>query len=104
MGLFALWLNDPNSPPLFGFPLSHSLHPIAMIGKSELWCAGNRTCLSYGLLILGFLATTWLAGKKSTTLASLMHGTNLRIKDPLEVVKTQQLIAGSEAYNWTNLK
>jgi len=61
-GSACLCAHDPNKHHFFWLPIIHSL-TIAMMGKVELWCAGNRTCPIYGAVILGFLANYLLAGK-----------------------------------------
>jgi ABC-2 type transport system permease protein len=74
MGLFVFVLNDPNSTTSFWLSIIPLTSPIAMMGRVSYGVPGIELALSMGLLILGFLATTWLAGK-IYRIGILMHGT-----------------------------
>ncbi|MFC3879202.1 ABC transporter permease [Algoriphagus namhaensis] len=74
MGLFVFVLNDPNSSTSFWLSIIPLSSPIAMMGRVSFGVPWYEMLLSMGLLILGFLATTWIAGK-IYRIGILMHGT-----------------------------
>lgn len=89
MGLFVFVLQDPNSTTSFWLSVIPLTSPIAMMGRISygvpLWELG----LSMGLLILGFLLTTWLAGK-IYRIGILMHGTKPSYKILWKWIKASQ--------------
>ena len=87
MGLFVFVLNDPNSTTSFWLPIIPLTSPIAMMGRVSYGVPGIELALSMGLLILGFLATTWLAGK-IYRIGILMHGTKPTYKTLWKWIKT----------------
>jgi ABC-2 type transport system permease protein len=73
-------VNDPTSGlALFGslFPLTS---PIVMMGRLPYGVPAWQLALSFGLLILGFVATTWLAAKIYRT-GILMYGKKVTWKE-----------------------
>jgi len=87
MGLFVFVLNDPNSTTSFWLSIIPLTSPIAMMGRVSYGVPGLELALSMGLLILGFLATTWLAGK-IYRIGILMHGTKPTYKTLWKWIKT----------------
>lgn len=74
MGLFVFVLNDPNSTTSFWLSIIPLSSPIAMMGRVSFGVPWYEMLLSMSLLILGFLFTTWVAGK-IYRIGILMHGT-----------------------------
>jgi ABC-2 type transport system permease protein len=87
MGLFVFVLNDPNSTTSFWLSIVPLTSPIAMMGRVSYGVPGLELALSMGLLILGFLGTTWLAGK-IYRIGILMHGTKPTYKTLWKWIKT----------------
>jgi ABC-2 type transport system permease protein len=87
MGLFVFVLNDPNSTTSFWLSIIPLTSPIAMMGRVSYGVPGIELALSMGLLIIGFLATTWLAGK-IYRIGILMHGTKPTYKTLWKWIKT----------------
>lgn len=87
MGLFVFVLNDPNSTTSFWLSIIPLTSPIAMMGRVSFGVPGLELALSMGLLILGFLATTWMAGK-IYRIGILMHGTKPSYKTLWKWIKT----------------
>jgi len=87
MGLFVFVLNDPNSTTSFWLSIIPLTSPIAMMGRVSYGVPGLELALSMGLLILGFLGTTWLAGK-IYRIGILMHGTKPTYKTLWKWIKT----------------
>jgi len=79
-------IQDPNSGlAVFGslFPLTS---PIVMMGRIPFGVPGWQLALSIGLLIGGFLLTTWLAGKIYRT-GILMYGKKVTWKEIIKWVR-----------------
>lgn len=74
MGLFVFVLQEPNSTTSFWLSMVPLTSPIAMMGRISYGVPFWELALSIGLLVLGFLFTTWLAGK-IYRIGILMHGT-----------------------------
>ncbi|MDN3205118.1 ABC transporter permease [Algoriphagus sediminis] len=74
MGLFVFVLNDPNSTTSFWLSIIPLSSPIGMMGRVSYGVPWYELLLSMGLLVLGFLATTWIAAK-IYRIGILMHGT-----------------------------
>ncbi|TFV96223.1 ABC transporter permease [Algoriphagus kandeliae] len=74
MGLFVFVLQDPNSTTSFWLSIIPFTSPIAMMGRISYGVPFWELGLSMGLLVLGFLGTTWLAAK-IYRIGILMHGT-----------------------------
>ncbi len=74
MGLFVFVLQDPTSSTSFWLSIIPLTSPIAMMGRISYGVPLWELALSMGLLIGGFLFTTWLAGK-IYRIGILMHGT-----------------------------
>lgn len=74
LGLFVFVLNDPNSNASFWLSIIPLTSPIAMMGRVSYGVPWTDLALSMGLLIGGFLFTTWMAGK-IYRIGILMHGT-----------------------------
>ena len=87
MGLFVFVLNDPNSSTSFWLSIIPLTSPIAMMGRVSYGVPGLELALSMGLLIVGFLGTTWLAGK-IYRIGILMHGTKPTYKTLWKWIKT----------------
>jgi ABC-2 type transport system permease protein len=87
MGLFVFVLNDPNSTTSFWLSIVPLTSPIAMMGRVSYGVPGLELALSMGLLIVGFLGTTWLAGK-IYRIGILMHGTKPNYKTLWKWIKT----------------
>lgn len=87
MGLFVFVLNDPNSTTSFWLSIVPLTSPIAMMGRVSYGVPFWELALSMGLLILGFLFTTWVAGK-IYRIGILMHGTKPSYKTLWKWIKT----------------
>ncbi|WP_075351757.1 ABC transporter permease [Algoriphagus marinus] len=87
MGLFVFVLNDPNSTTSFWLSIIPLTSPIAMMGRVSYGVPLWELILSMGLLISGFLFTTWLAGK-IYRIGILMHGTKPTYKTLWKWIKT----------------
>jgi len=74
MGLFVFVLQDPSSSTSFWLSIIPLTSPIAMMGRISYGVPYWELGLSMGLLVLGFLGTTWLAAK-IYRIGILMHGT-----------------------------
>lgn len=74
MGLFVFVLQDPNSTTSFWLSVVPLTSPIAMMGRISYGVPFWELALSMILLIIGFLGTTWLAGR-IYRIGILMHGT-----------------------------
>ena len=79
MGLFVFVLDDPNSNVSFWLSIIPFTSPIAMMGRASYGVPFFDLTLSMGLLILGFLSTTWFAGK-IYRIGILIHGTKVNYK------------------------
>ena len=73
LGLFVFVLQDPNSMVSFWLSIFPLTSPIAMMGRISFGVPFWELALSIGLLIIGFLFTTWVAGK-IYRIGILMHG------------------------------
>ncbi|TDQ17609.1 ABC-2 type transport system permease protein [Algoriphagus boseongensis] len=89
MGLFVFVLQDPNSTTSFWLSVIPLTSPIAMMGRISYGVPFWELALSMGLLIAGFLFTTWLAGK-IYRIGILMHGTKPTYKILWKWVKASQ--------------
>lgn len=89
MGLFVFVLQDPNSTTSFWLSVIPLTSPIAMMGRVSYGVPFWELGLSIGLLIGGFLFTTWLAGK-IYRIGILMHGTKPTYKTLWKWIKTSQ--------------
>jgi len=87
MGLFVFVLNDPNSTASFWLSIIPLTSPIAMMGRVSYGVPIMELLLSMGLLITGFLFTTWVAGK-IYRIGILMHGTKPTYKTLWKWIKT----------------
>lgn len=87
MGLFVFVLNDPNSTASFWLSIIPLTSPIAMMGRVSYGVPIMELILSMGLLIAGFLCTTWMAGK-IYRIGILMHGTKPTYKTLWKWIKT----------------
>lgn len=87
MGLFVFVLQDPNSSTSFWLSVVPLTSPIAMMGRVSFGVPFWELALSMILLILGFLGTTWLAGK-IYRIGILMHGTKPSYKTLWKWIKT----------------
>lgn len=89
MGLFVFVLQDPNSTTSFWLSVIPLTSPIAMMGRISYGVPFWELALSMGLLVAGFLFTTWLAGK-IYRIGILMHGTKPTYKILWKWVKASQ--------------
>lgn len=89
MGLFVFVLQDPTSTTSFWLSIIPLTSPIAMMGRISYGVPFWELALSIGLLILGFLFTTWLAGK-IYRIGILMHGTKPTYKILWKWIKSSQ--------------
>ena len=89
MGLFVFVLQDPNSSTSFWLSMVPLTSPIAMMGRISYGVPFWELALSIGLLVGGFLFTTWLAGK-IYRIGILMHGTKPTYKILWKWIKTNQ--------------
>jgi ABC-2 type transport system permease protein len=89
MGLFVFVLQDPNSTTSFWLSVIPLTSPIAMMGRISYGVPFWELGLSIGLLIIGFLFTTWLAGK-IYRIGILMHGTKPTYKILWKWIKSSQ--------------
>ncbi|WP_192348123.1 ABC transporter permease [Algoriphagus sp. Y33] len=87
MGLFVFVLNDPSSTTSFWLSVIPLTSPIAMMGRMSYGVPIWELMLSMGLLIAGFLFTTWVAGK-IYRIGILMHGTKPSYKTLWKWIKT----------------
>ncbi len=87
MGLFVFVLDDPNSRVSFWLSVIPFTSPIAMMGRASYGVPFWDLTLSMGLLIFGFLSTTWVAGK-IYRIGILMHGTKVNYKTLWKWLKT----------------
>nr|HAD52542.1 ABC transporter permease [Algoriphagus sp.] len=87
MGLFVFVLQDPNSTTSFWLSIIPLTSPIAMMGRVSYGVPFGELGLSMLSLILGFLATTWLAGK-IYRIGILMHGTKPSYKTLWKWIKS----------------
>jgi ABC-2 type transport system permease protein len=62
-GLFIFILDDPHGPVSFWFSVIPFTSPIAMVGRLGFDVPGWQLALSMGLLVAGFIFTTWIAGR-----------------------------------------
>ncbi|MCH7397606.1 ABC transporter permease [Belliella sp. DSM 107340] len=79
LGLFVFVLDDPNSNVSFWLSIVPFTSPIAMMGRASYGVPFFDLALSMSLLIIGFLSTTWFAGK-IYKIGILMHGSKVNYK------------------------
>lgn len=89
MGLFVFVLQDPNSTTSFWLSIIPLTSPIAMMGRISFGVPFWELSLSVGLLIGGFLFTTWLAAK-IYRIGILMHGTKPTYRILWKWIKSSQ--------------
>jgi ABC-2 type transport system permease protein len=79
MGLFIFVLDDPNSRVSYWLSIIPFTSPVAMMGRVSFGVPWHQLTLSIGLLVAGFLGTTWMAGK-IYRIGILVHGTKVGYK------------------------
>lgn len=79
MGLFIFVLDDPNSKVSYWLSIVPFTSPVAMMGRVSFGVPLSQLVLSVSLLVVGFLFTTWSAGK-IYKIGILMHGTKVNYK------------------------
>ncbi|WP_162340905.1 ABC transporter permease [Cyclobacterium salsum] len=79
MGLFIFVLDDPNSRVSYWLSIIPFTSPVAMMGRVSFGVPWHQLALSIGLLVAGFLSTTWMAGK-IYRIGILVHGTKVGYK------------------------
>lgn len=89
MGLFVFVLQDPNSNTSFWLSIIPLTSPIAMMGRISYGVPFWELALSMGLLVAGFLITTWIAGK-IYRIGILMHGTKPSYKILWKWIRSSQ--------------
>ncbi len=73
-------VNDPQGPVAFWFSMIPFTSPIVMLGRVPFGVPTWQLALSMTLLILGFLATTWIASK-IYRVGILMYGKKVTYKE-----------------------
>lgn len=86
MGLFIFVLDDPNSKVSYWLSIVPLTSPVAMMGRVSFGVPLSQLVLSVSLLIIGFLITTWSAGK-IYKIGILVHGTKVNYKTLWKWVK-----------------
>jgi ABC-2 type transport system permease protein len=89
LGLFVFVLQDPNSSTSFWLSIIPLTSPIAMMGRISFGVPFWELGLSVTLLVIGFLTTTWLAGK-IYRIGILMHGTKPTYKTLWKWIRSSQ--------------
>jgi ABC-2 type transport system permease protein len=79
MGLFIFVLDDPNSNVSYWLSIVPFTSPVAMMGRVSFGVPLSQLVLSVSLLVVGFLFTTWSAGK-IYKIGILVHGTKVNYK------------------------
>lgn len=87
MGLFVFVLQDPSSSVSFWLSIVPLTSPIAMMGRISFGVPFWELALSMGLLVFGFLGTTWIASKVYR-IGILMHGTKPTYQTLLKWIRT----------------
>ena len=87
MSLFVFVLQDPYSSVSFWLSIVPLTSPIAMMGRISYGVPFWELVLSMGLLVLGFLGTTWMASKVYR-IGILMHGTKPTYRTSLKWIRT----------------
>uniref|UniRef100_UPI0040476058 ABC transporter permease n=1 Tax=Algoriphagus sp. TaxID=1872435 RepID=UPI0040476058 len=87
MSLFVFVLQDPYSSVSFWLSIVPITSPIAMMGRISYGVPFWELALSMGLLVLGFLGTTWMASKVYR-IGILMHGTKPTYRTLLKWIRT----------------
>ena len=78
-GLFTFILDDPHSTVSVWLSIIPFTSPIAMMGRIAFGVPAWQLALSMVSLILGFMLTTWVAGR-IYRVGILMHGTKINYK------------------------
>jgi len=78
-GLFTFIVNDPHSTVSVWLSIIPFTSPIAMMGRIAFGVPAWQLALSMVSLILGFMLTTWVAGR-IYRVGILMHGTKINYK------------------------
>jgi ABC-2 type transport system permease protein len=78
-GLFTFIMNDPHSTVSVWLSIIPFTSPIAMMGRIAFGVPAWQLALSMISLILGFMLTTWVAGR-IYRVGILMHGTKINYK------------------------
>ena len=78
-GLFTFIMNDPHSTVSVWLSIIPFTSPIAMMGRIAFGVPAWQLALSMFSLILGFMLTTWVAGR-IYRVGILMHGTKINYK------------------------
>ena len=79
MGLFMFVLRDPHGTVSFWLSIIPFTSPVAMVGRIAYEVPLWQLLLSMALLILGFILTTWIAGR-IYRVGILMTGTKVNYK------------------------
>jgi ABC-2 type transport system permease protein len=87
LGLFVFVLNDPNSNVSFWLSIIPLTSPIAMMGRVSFGIPPSDLLISMTLLVLGFLFSTWVAGK-IYRIGILIHGSKVNYKTLWKWIKT----------------
>ncbi|EON77750.1 membrane protein, putative [Lunatimonas lonarensis] len=79
MGLFIFVLDDPNSKISYWLSIIPFTSPVAMMGRVSFGVPFIQLAISISLLVVGFLTTTWAAGK-IYRIGILIHGSKVSYK------------------------
>jgi ABC-2 type transport system permease protein len=86
MVMIGFIVSNPGGPVAFWFSIIPFTSPIIMMARIPFGVPVWEVWLSMGLLILGFLGTTWLAGKIYRT-GILMYGKKINYKELWKWIK-----------------
>lgn len=88
MGLFIFVLDDPNSNTSFWLSIIPLTSPIGMMGRASYGIPIYDLLLSMGLLVAGFLISTWIASK-IYRIGILINGTKVNYKTLWKWLRTE---------------
>lgn len=86
MVMIGFIISNPNSPVAFWFSIIPLTSPVVMLARLPFGVPVWEVWLSMGLLVLGFLGATWLAGKIYRT-GILMYGKKPTYKELYKWIK-----------------
>jgi ABC-2 type transport system permease protein len=79
IGLFMFILRDPHGPVSFWLSIIPFTSPVAMVGRIAFGVPNWQLALSMVLLVVGFVFTTWVAGR-IYRIGILMTGTKVNYR------------------------
>ena len=86
MVMIGFIVSNPNGPVAFWFSIIPFTSPVIMMARIPFGVPIEEVWLSMGLLVLGFLGATWLAGKIYRT-GILMYGKKISYKELWKWIK-----------------